>query len=456
MIAHIESEKSVLGAMLKSPAAVGTATDRLRPDDFADPANREIYDAMLTLAFSSRKVDLTTLDAELTRRGKLDMVGGGAYLVELMRMVPSASNVGAYIDIVLDKSKLRSVAKIAEAITRRTAADGADADKIIEQIEAACWDIRSRARQRDEGWITMEDAVLMAYEMAEREPDAIPTGFHELDDLLCGGLWKGELIIVGGRPGKGKSSFMLASALNAAREGHKVGFFSLEMPPEQNGQRTLASTSLVSISEQRKGPKHLTDQNWAAMSAGMERVHDSMNGRFKLYKGTRLTLEKISMIARHAKERGELDLLVIDYLQLMRTTEKIENAVERIGYISGELKQLALELDIPILTASQIRRQGAEERRKNPRAPMLDEMRGSGALEQDGDTVLLVHIPEDPDDATLKNLPENHIGIMDRARTAFGFPFTVEVAKQRQGALGRTWCIFKGMTMRFIEDGVSK
>ena len=454
MIAHIESEKSVLGAMLKSPVAVGTATDRLRPDDFADPANREIYDAMLTLAFSSRKVDLTTLDAELTRRGKLDIVGGGAYLVELMRMVPSAANVGAYIDIVLEKSKLRSVAKIAEAITRRTTVDGADADKIIEQIESACWDIRSRARQRDEGWMTMEDAALMAYEMAEREPDAIPTGFHELDDRLSGGLWNGELIIVGGRPGKGKSSFMLASAMNAAREGKKVGFFSLEMPPEQNGQRTLASASLVSISEQRKGPKHLTEQNWAAMTAGLERISESMGGRFRLYKGTKLTLEKISMIARHAKERGELDLLVIDYLQLMRTTEKIQNAVERIGYISGELKQLALELGIPILTASQIRRQGAEERRKNPRAPTLDELRGSGDLEQDADTVLLVHIPEDPDDATLKNLPENHVGIMERARTAFGFPFTVEVAKQRQGPLGRTWCIFKAMTMRFIEDGM--
>lgn len=453
MIAHIESEKSVLGAMLRSPAAVGTATDRLRPDDFADPANREIYDAMLTLAFTSRKVDLTTLDAELTRRCKLDMVGGGAYLVELMRMVPSAANVGAYIDIVLDKSKLRSVAKIAEAISRRTAADGADADKLLEQIEAACWDIRSRARQKDEGWITMEDAMLRAYEMAEREPDAIPTGFTELDDFLCGGLWQGELIIVGGRPGKGKSSFMLAAALNAAREGHKVGFFSLEMPPEQNGQRTLASASLVSISEQRKGPKHLTDQNWAAMSAGIERAHESMDGRFRLYEGTKLTLEKISMLARHAKERGELDLLVIDYLQLMRTSEKIPNAVERIGYVSGELKQLALELGIPILTASQIRRQGAEERRKNPRAPTLDELRGSGDLEQDADTVLLVHIPDDPDDATLKGLPEHHAGIMERAKNAFGYPFTVEIAKQRQGALGRTWCIFKAMTMRFMEDG---
>lgn len=455
MIAHIESEMSVLGAMLRSPSAVNAATDRLRADDFADPVNREIYDAMLTLAYTTRNVDLTTLDAELTRRGKLDAVGGCAYLIELAQFVPSTANVGAYIDIVLEKARLRSVAKIAEAINRRTSADDADADRIIEQIETACWDIRSRARKRDEGWITMEEAALMAFEMAERVPDAVPTGFKELDNSLCGGLWKGELIIVGGRPGKGKSSFMLAAALNAARNGHKVGFFSLEMTPEQNGQRTLASTSLVSISEQRKGPNHLTEQNWAALSAGVERIHDTLDGRFRLYKGTKLTLEKISLIARHAKERGELDLLVIDYLQLMRTTEKIQNSVERIGYISGELKQLALELEIPILTASQIRRQGAEERRKNPRAPTLDELRGSGDLEQDADTVLLVHIPEDPDDATLMRLPDNHAGIVDRAKKAFGLPYTVEIAKQRQGPLGRTWCIFKPMTMRFYDDTAS-
>jgi replicative DNA helicase len=226
----------------------------------------------------------------------------------------------------------------------------------------------------------------------------------------------------------------------------------------QNGQRALASTSLVSINQQRRGPKYLTDENWASLAAGIERISDSMGGRFRLYKGTKLTLEKISMLARHARDRGELDLLVIDYLQLLKTSEKIANAVERIGYVSGELKQLALELEIPILTASQIRRQGAEDRRKNPRAPTLDELRGSGDLEQDADTVLLVHIPEDANDATVKQLEESsdnkHRGILNRASNAYGMPMTIEVAKQRQGPLGRAWCIFKGVTMRFIQDGV--
>jgi replicative DNA helicase len=294
---------------------------------------------------------------------------------------------------------------------------------------------------------------MMAYTEAEHPHNAIPTGFTELDEYMCGGLCAPELIIAGARPGKGKSAFLMAAAMNAARNGKHIGYFSLEMSPVQNGQRALSSTSLVGIGKQRKGPAALTEQDWAAMSAGLERLHDDMDGRFRMYRGYKLTFEKIEMLARHARERGELDMLVIDYLQLLRTAEKTTNDVERLGYVSKGLKQLALELNIPILTASQIRRQGAEEtRRKGGRAPTLDELRGSGDLEQDADTVLLIHSPEDPEDATLKHLPEKHLGIFERAQTAFAQAFTVEIAKQRQGPLGRTWCLFKPMNMRFFDD----
>lgn len=456
MIAHVESERSVLGAMMRSSAAISSAIEKLRPDDFTQAAHQEIFDCIMTLSLGSHKVDLTTIDAELVRRNKLEAVGGAQYLVSLSRSVPSAVNVDAYIDIVLRNAKVRSVLAIAEAIKRRANADDADADKLIEQIESACWDISNRSHGRDTGWITIEDAAMMAFEDAEKEPEYIPTGFSELDEYLCGGLSKPELIIVGARPGKGKSAFLMAASMNAARKGYNVGYFSLEMSPKQNGQRALASTSLVGISKQRRGARAMTDQDWAAMNAGLERLHNDMDGRFRLYKSKnqKLTLEKIEILARHAHERGELDMLVIDYLQLLRTSEKTSNEVERIGYVSKGLKQLALELDIPILTASQIRRQGAEESKRKPRAPTLDELRGSGDLEQDADTVLLIHSPEDPDDATLKRLPEKHVGIFDRATNAFAQPFTVEVAKQRQGPLGRTWCLFKAMNMRFYDDNV--
>ena len=357
VIANIESERAVLGAMLRSSTAVDTVIERLNPEDFADPANREIFSCMLTVSLSKNKVDFITLDAELTRRGRLNAVGGAQYIVELSRAVPSAMNVDAYIDIILEKSKLRGILAIAEAINRRAVVDGANVDRLIEQIENACMDITSHAQHRKEGWITIEEAALMAYEDAEKEPDAIPTGFAELDQMLCGGLWRSELIIAGARPGKGKSALMMAASLNAARLGHQVGYFSLEMHPKQNGQRALASTPLVGISKQRMGPKYLDDQEWAALSAGLERLSNDMGGRFKIYRGYKLTVEKIAKIARNAHDRGELDLLVIDYLQLMRSSEKFANKVELLGYLTGELKQLALELNIPILTASQIHRQ---------------------------------------------------------------------------------------------------
>lgn len=452
MNAHKESERSVLGAMLRSATATDRATERLRPEDFADPVNREIFSSMMALALGSRKVDLVTLDAELTRRGKLDFIGGPSVLVEIAQSVPSAANVDAYIDIVLEKSKLRSVERIAEAITRRVNMDDADADRLVELIEGACSDITSRAQQRDAGWISGGEAALLAFEAAEQDDKAIPTGFTELDEKLCGGLRRPELTIVGARPGKGKSAFLLTSSMSAVREGFHVGYFSLEMSALQIGQRALASTSLVGITRQRNG-KSLSEAEWAALSAGLERLAvDGMNDRMHVYQSYGLTIERLSNIAKHARQRGELDLLVVDYIQLLRTAEKATNDVERLGHISKGLKQLALMLDIPILTAAQVRRQSQDDSKRGGRAPTLDELRGSGDLEQDADNVLLIHSPDNPDDATLKHIDEKHEGIYERASNACAQVFTVEIAKQRQGPTGRTWSLFKPINMRFYED----
>lgn len=454
MIAHYEAEQSVLGAMLRSSAATGAAVERLRPDDFADPANREIFSAMLTLALGNRQVDLVTVDEELTRRGRLDAVGGAGYLVQISTAVPSASNVSAYIDIVLEKANLRRLQAIAEAINRRTAAEDMSADQIIELIEGACNDITTRAQQRDAGWVSGADAAIMAYEAAEKKPDPIPTGFTELDDFLCGGLIKPEMTIVGARPGKGKSAFLLAASINAASKGKHVGYFSLEMSALQLGQRTLAATSLVSINRQRTGS--LTDKDWERMNDGLALLQDNGVGEhLHIYQSYGLTVERLTNIARHAVQRGEMDLLVVDYIQLLRTTEKTNAEHERLGTISKALKQLALALDIPILTAAQVRRQSQDDSKKGGRAPTLDELRGSGDLEQDADNVLLIHSPDNPDDPTLKRIIPSHQGIWERAQNANGHPFTVEVAKQRQGANGRTWCLFKPMNMRFYDDNAN-
>lgn len=451
MIQHYESEQSVLGAMLRSKTAVDRCIERLMPEDFADPAHREIFSAMMTVAFARDVVDLTTVDAELTRRGKLDMIGGAVKLVEISRAVPSAVNVDAYINIVLEKSNLRRLQMIAEAINRKTKAEDMTADSIIELIEGACNDITARAQQRDKGWINGGEVSLMAYEAAEKKEKHVPTGFAELDEYMCGGLVKPELTIVGARPGKGKSAFLLAASMHAAQNGFHVGYISLEMSAIQLGQRMLAAASMVSITRQRTG--EMNDADWERMSNGIVEVQQSGIGdKLHIYEGYGLTIERLGNIARHAVKRGEMDMLVLDYIQLVRTTEKVSNDVERLGHISKGLKQLALALNIPILTAAQVRRQSQDDSKKGGRAPTLDELRGSGDLEQDADNVLLIHSPDNPDDQTLKRIDAKHTGIWERAQNAAGNVFTVEIAKQRQGQTARTWCIFKPMNMRFYED----
>jgi replicative DNA helicase len=450
-MANQEAEQSVLSAMLKSGKAVEIAIERMRPDDFSVPAHQEIFAAMMTLALSGRKLDIVLLDEELTRRGKLDMVGGPAYLVATMSAVPSAVNVDAYIDIVLEKANIRRLQAIAESIKRKCNSGEMTADKIIELIEGACNDITTRTQQRDAGWISGNEAALMAYEAAEKSPHPIATGFAELDDTLCGGWVAPELTIVGARPSKGKSSFLLAAGLKAARDKHHVGYFSLEMSGLQLGQRALATTSLVSITRQRTGS--LTDKDWERMNDGLLEIQDSGIGEYlHIYESYGLTVERLANIARHAVRRGEMDLLVLDYIQLLRTAEKTNAEHERLGTISKALKQLALELNIPIVTAAQVRRQSQDDSKKGGRAPTLDELRGSGDLEQDADNVLLIHSPDNPEDPLIKRVSGIHTGIWERAQNACGKPFTVEVAKQRQGANARTWCIFKPMTMRFFDD----
>lgn len=448
MISHPESERSILGAMLRSRTAVIAAVDQLQPSDFTNPANREIFSAMLTLALTpNQSVDLTTLDAELTRRGKLDAVGGAAYLVELSHTVPSAANVQSYIKIVTEKSNLRGLQAIAEAIIRKTRAEELKADEIIEMVEGACYDITTRARAREKGWVTLGDAVLRSREAMENRVKPIPTGFKELDDNMCGGLKKGELTIIGARTGRGKSAVMLTVGMNAAEAGSKIGYLSLEMSETQISQRSMAATSLVSITKQQYGIERMTDHDWEAFDNGMIRLTETgVDKNFRIYEDYGLTVERLENIVRHAVDRGELDLLIIDYIQLLRTTEKTTSDFERIGKVTKALKRLALSLNIPILTAAQVGRES------EGRAPTLNELRGSGDLEQDADNVLLLHTPDSPDDPILKHISQDHLGIWERAQTAFAKPCSVQIAKQRQGPTCRTWCLFKPMIMRFYED----
>lgn len=438
--------------MLRSRNAAQEVIERLRVEDFADADTREIYSALLTLALSNKPIDPVTLDEELTRRGKLDEVGGPAFLVDLVRCVPTAANVKAYIDIVYECARLRGILAIAEAIKRGVQRD--KSDTLLAKIEGAVWDIANRSSDSGDGWVTLSEAAIDAYTACEKPSSAIPTGIRGLDDILCGGFRGGALYIPGARPGKGKSAFMLIAALNAARVGKEVCFISLEMHADENGQRALANASTVMLNKMRIGGNALNESDWELMARGLEQIQRDGGDKFRFRRSPHQPLEKIEMLARQEKRNGRLDILFIDYIQLVGVAEKVTSEYDRLTLVSRRLKLLALELDIPIIAAAQIRRPGADESKTAQRAPTIAELKGSGSLEQDADTVILLHIAENDEDKSLKAITpvSPHYGIFARAMEKFALPFSIEVAKQRQGATGRVWGMLSGKTMTYIED----
>ena len=422
---------------------------RIDGEDFANLDVACIYKAETAMMARREQPMLDTVSIELAKlygQDEADRIMM-TFMTRWTEFHRNGFALAQYVDAIAEASQRRRLDALADEM--KTAAQDASTD-----VSAYIDNVRSSMRKmsRDDGkQVSGADAVIAAYEAAERREKPIPTGFAELDEVMCGGLMKPELTIVGARPGKGKSAFLLAVASNAAMNNKHTAYISLEMSEIQIGQRVLASASEVSVSRQRFGADVLTDKDWEKLAAGVEWVGNQGIGQFlHIYTAPGLSVERLSAIAQNAVDRGELDLLVVDYLQLLKSTQKTRSDFERLGIVSKTLKELALALDIPILTAAQVRRQdnfgGAQ------RAPGLSELRGSGDMEQDADNVLLIHSPETPDDESLKRLPKKHEYIYDRATVAGFLPFSIDVAKQRQGANMRTWCLFKPSTMRFIED----
>lgn len=425
------------------------ALQEITPDDFSQVGAGQAFAAIMAIFGRHERPDMMGVDAELTR------IYGEETCRSVMRKIIGTAGktlaantfIPRYVSEIADSARRRKLFALADDL--RKAAEDGTAD-VQAAIDAARCTLRDTVH--DDGmWVSGTDAAMAAMEAAESREKPIPTGFPELDKVLCGGLLRPEMTIVGARPGKGKSAFLLAAAMNAAKAGRHVCYFSLEMSAVQIGQRALATASSVSVSKQRYGIDMLTDDDWKALADGLELLSDNGQREFlHLYTGHGVTIEKLTSLAQNAMDRGELELLIIDYIQLLKTMQRTNTDFERLSMVSKGLKELALTLDVPILTAAQVRRQsnggGAS------RAPGLDELRGSGDLEQDADNVLLIHSPDTPDDETLKRLPDEHAGIFERAMQRGMKPFSIDVAKQRQGALRRTWCLFMPKTMTFYED----
>ena len=425
-----EAERSVLGAMLRSADAVMLAQESLKEDDFYDPILREIFSAMLYLSARSRPVDIVTLDEELTRRGRREAIGGTQFLIDLSRSVPAASNIGAYIRIVDEKSTLRKLIGASEEITKNCYAGEMETPDVLAMAEKSIYDITMR--KGGEQLQPVQPLLLKTFEMIEElvrkhgRIEGVPTGYRGLDEMTTG-FHPGELILIAARPSMGKTSFGMNIIGNASIRAHKcAAVFSLEMPAEQLVLRLLCTEAKVDMQRVRRG--QIEDDEWLKLSEAMALIAEA---RLFIDATAGINVTGIRSKARRLQMEEGLDIIMIDYLGLMTGVGKFGSRQEEVSSISRSLKALASELGVPVIALSQLSR--APTGRSNHR-PVLSDIRDSGAIEQDADVVMFIHREEYYDDK-----PENK-GLAE-----------IIIAKQRNGALGTCQLGWKGEYTWFMD-----
>lgn len=381
-----EAEQSVLGAILLDSSCLDRVTEFLpRPDYFYQVNNALIYEVMLDLFTTGRPVDFVTVLEQLKQNDSFDESTGKVYLMQLAQIVPSISNVESYAKIVRDKYDVRTLILAAREILENASQGAADASTLLDSAEQRIFDIRRGKNMQ--GLQPLNEVIIETFDRLDRlnSPDrdlykGIPTGIRELDDTITG-LNRSDLIILAARPGMGKTSFALNIARHAAVTAQKrVAFFSLEMAREQLASRLLATESLVSGTKLRTG--ELNDGEWARLIEGGDILSKAS---IYLDDNSSITVPEMKAKIRRLKN---VDLVIIDYLQLMNSAKRIDNRVQEISEITRNLKIMAKELNIPVIALSQLAR-GSEKRTEH--RPVLSDLRDSGSIEQDADIVLFLY-----------------------------------------------------------------
>lgn len=424
-----EAEQSVIGSMLSSSEAVGAACEILKPDDFFFGQNKEIYSAMMELFNENTPVDMVTVSDRLNQRDKLDAVGGVTYLSTLVLSVPTTGNVEYYAKIVKDKAVLRRLIYSTQGILSMAYDEGDTTERIIDRSEQLILDISSNKDQSD--IVHISEIMMTAYDdmvqnsLNKGTVTGISTGFNYINNAT-GGLHGGELIIVAGRPGMGKSSFAVNIAENAAiNENIPVAIFNLEMSKSMIVNRIICSQALVDSQNVRKGD--FQPEDWLQICAVIDKLSAAP---IYIDDSSSITVSEIRAKCRRLKQTKNLGLVVIDYLQLMQGSKKSDNRQQEISEISRSLKVLAKELDIPVIALSQLSR--TSESRSDKR-PMLSDLRESGAIEQDADLVMFLY----RDDYYNKDSQEKNIA-------------EVIIAKQRSGTTGTFKLGWQGRYTKFV------
>ena len=428
----VDAEMSVLGGMMLSKDAIADVIEILRATDFYRPAHASVYDVVVELFGRGDPADAVTVGAELKRKGELERIGGLPYLHTLVATVPTAANAAYYATIVREQAQLRSLVEVGTRIAQLGyTTDGADVEGLINLAQSEVFAVSEQRNSTD--YVTLEQVVPDLYEELERNAnrdgglDGVPTGFSELDAKL-NGLRAGQMIIIAARPGGGKSTLAMDICRSCAVHNNKAAaYFSLEMNRTELSMRLLAAESRVFLDRMIKG--ELETRDWQEIARTLDKisqapliVDDSPN----------MTMGEIRAKSRRMKQQFDIQLIVIDYLQLLTSGGKsIESRQQEVSEFSRSIKLLAKELEIPIVAVAQLNR---DSEKRNDKRPQVADLRESGSLEQDADVVLLIHREDMFNENTEKQ------GMAD-----------IIIGKQRSGPTGIVELAFQGHFSRFAE-----
>ncbi len=425
---NLEAEQSVLGAILLENSSMAKAMEILTEEDFYRTAHRRIFAGMLELSEASEVIDQITLTERLSLKGELEAVGGAAYLAELVQAVPSAANVRYHSKIVRDKALLRGLNRTSTDIISRGYEGSAQIDDLLDYAERTVFGLTQGKTGRAFLPVNhiIKESLAIVDQLSKRKErvTGVPTGFYDLDDITAG-LQPSDLVVIAGRPSMGKTSLALGMAQHAAiHAGSVVGIFSLEMSNAQLVLRLLSSEAHVDSHALRTG--RLQKEDWWRLAEAAGRLEQA---RIFIDDTGSLTVQQMRGKARRLKAEYGLDLLIVDYLQLMQGRSDAESRQQEISDISRSLKALAKELNVPVVALSQLSR--AVESRKPP-IPMLADLRESGAIEQDADVVVFIYREDVYDPNTDKK------GIAD-----------ILIRKHRNGPTGERQLYFHEKFARF-------
>jgi replicative DNA helicase len=430
----VEAEQSLLGALLLDNQAFDRVADVVVAEDFYRDDHRRIWRHIARLIEATRPADVVTVSESIEGSEDKDKTGGAAYLAALAQNTPSALNVRRYAELVRERAVQRRLAQVATEIAESALApSGKEVGQLLDEAESKIFQIAESGARKNEGLVDIKPVLAKVFEKIDvlyhrdnpSDVTGVPTGYTKLDQMTSG-LQGGDLIVVAGRPSMGKTALALNMAEHVAVDnGLPVAVFSMEMSASQVATRMLGSIARVDQHKMRTG--RLNDSEWGSLSDAMGKLHETP---IYIDEGGALTALEVRARARRLKRQfSKLGLVVIDYLQLMASSQQGENRATEISEISRSLKAMAKELDVPVIALSQLNR--ALEQRPNKR-PVMSDLRESGAIEQDADVILAiyrdeVYNPESPDKGTAE----------------------VNILKQRNGPIGVVKLTFLGQFTRF-------